>query len=430
MNIEWVNHASFVLETNGIRLICDPWLDGAIFNNGWKLLSPTKFAYESFADITHIFISHQHPDHFSPPNLKKIPKEMRAGITVLFQETSDRSVIRFCKALGFTIQELPKHRWVQVHEGVTVMNGPQGLLDSWLVLKAEGKTILNFNDCVFNTPQLLRLRNLIQDVDVLLTQFSYANWVGNPDDDESAKAAARRKLGDLRRQIEAFAPKFLIPCASFVWFSHRENYHLNTHMNRVRDVHKFATEDLEVETVVMYPGDLWKVGKKVDSEPAMAQYDRDYAVVAEARKLGILGRSKSVPLESLRDAQCAYFRKAFPRNSRLMLYAIPPSVVHISDLDVNVQLSFHSELRVLKGQSVQPDVVLSSDSLRYCFLHDWGGNALEVNGRYEAPRGGSAKRFFRLFKVALWNSAGERVSPHLAIRQAINRFSGRRFRGY
>jgi len=75
MFIDWVNNASFILESAGVRLICDPWLDGTIFNSGWKLLSETKLRYEDFGDITHIWLSHEHPDHFSPPNLRSIPEQ-------------------------------------------------------------------------------------------------------------------------------------------------------------------------------------------------------------------------------------------------------------------------------------------------------------------------------------------------------------------
>lgn len=57
----WVNHASYVLRHNGIRLITDPWLDGLAFNRGRSLLSPTRFPIEDFADITHIWLSHEHP---------------------------------------------------------------------------------------------------------------------------------------------------------------------------------------------------------------------------------------------------------------------------------------------------------------------------------------------------------------------------------
>src|SRR6185503_20468212 len=72
MRLEFVNHSSYVLASSGVRLLCDPWLEGTAFNDGWALLAPSTFSYEDFAGITHLWFSHEHPDHFSPSNLRKI----------------------------------------------------------------------------------------------------------------------------------------------------------------------------------------------------------------------------------------------------------------------------------------------------------------------------------------------------------------------
>ena len=99
--ITWVNHASFVIEKGKTGLICDPWLDGSVFNKGWDLLSPTQWRYEDFKRLTHIYFSHEHPDHFFPSNIQKIPQEVRSGIEVIYQETQDNKVINYCEKLGF-----------------------------------------------------------------------------------------------------------------------------------------------------------------------------------------------------------------------------------------------------------------------------------------------------------------------------------------
>src|SRR5690606_28781721 len=66
MQIEWVNHASFVVRHEQVALISDPWLFGTAFDDGWSLLSPTRFRPEDFATLTHVWVSHEHPDHFHP----------------------------------------------------------------------------------------------------------------------------------------------------------------------------------------------------------------------------------------------------------------------------------------------------------------------------------------------------------------------------
>ena len=74
MQIEFVNHASYIVEVKGKKLITDPWLEFRAFNEGWELLSETKFSYEDFKDIDYIWFSHEHPDHFVPLVIRKIPE--------------------------------------------------------------------------------------------------------------------------------------------------------------------------------------------------------------------------------------------------------------------------------------------------------------------------------------------------------------------
>ncbi len=91
--IRWVNHASFVLNSDGVAVLADPWLTGPAFNFGWSLLTPTSGAMPDFEAITHIWISHQHPDHFSPRDLRGIPPERKREITILYQMTRDHLLV-------------------------------------------------------------------------------------------------------------------------------------------------------------------------------------------------------------------------------------------------------------------------------------------------------------------------------------------------
>ena len=72
--IQFINHASVLISNKPIGLLSDPWYKGSAFNNGWKLI------YENSNDeiysmlnnkVTHIWLSHEHPDHFSIPFFKK-----------------------------------------------------------------------------------------------------------------------------------------------------------------------------------------------------------------------------------------------------------------------------------------------------------------------------------------------------------------------
>jgi UDP-MurNAc hydroxylase len=401
MIIEWVNHASFVLHSGSVHLICDPWLDGTAFNHGWSLMSPTVFRYEDFARITHIWFSHEHPDHFSPPNLKRIPEDLRRRITVLFHCTKDKRVLKLCGAYGFNVQELPECKHVNLALDFELICGRQGLIDSWMGVFAEGKTLLNMNDCIFTRQSdLMEIKRQMGNIDVLLSQFSYANWVGNPEDTGSHERHAKRKRSEMRRYIQVFQPRVFIPFASFIYFSHAENYFMNAASNRIGDVYEFSTHQLGVPTVVLYPGDKWEVYEQRDSGESVRKYESDLQHALSRQP----DTSQPVEIKRLQEAANALIRKCSHKNNRVLLNVLQPAVICLSDLGIDVEFSYRRGLQRVTGKC--PDIVMSSDSLHYCLLYDWGGDTLAVNGRYQIPPGGNARKFFRIFRVPAHNSAG------------------------
>jgi len=66
VKLQFLNHASVKIMTDTIAIVSDPWLSGSIFNNGWKLMSTSDELFPVAADTDFIWISHEHPDHFSP----------------------------------------------------------------------------------------------------------------------------------------------------------------------------------------------------------------------------------------------------------------------------------------------------------------------------------------------------------------------------
>jgi UDP-MurNAc hydroxylase len=313
-------------------------------------------------------------------------------------------VLNSCKSWGFNTLELRNKKWLEIANEIHILCGRQDLIDSWLVIKGGGQTLVNLNDCVFGSSAELReIKNVIGQPDVLLTQFSYASWVGNPDDAVSHRKEARCKLAEMQRQAEILQPKALIPCASFVWFCHEENYFMNREANRIDAVYDFLHNKCSVNTIVLYPGDCWTVGQAIDSTVALRRYEKDYEAVENAP---LLVKAEPVPFEKLCQAQASFSRKVLSKNNRFLIQAIPDSVVLLSDLGIKVRISFRSGITKVTNQAVLPDIIVSSESLQYCYLYGWGGNTLEVNGRYSVVPAGKPKRFFNHFKVGSYNDSG------------------------
>src|SRR5262245_24598749 len=116
--IEWVNHASFVVVSGETSIICDPWLFGSAFNDGWELLVPSVHGPDNIADCSAMWISHVHPDHFAPTVLKAMSKNGRRSTPVYFQRTMDQQVAKFCRGIGFPVTEVRNGQTVTVGPGV------------------------------------------------------------------------------------------------------------------------------------------------------------------------------------------------------------------------------------------------------------------------------------------------------------------------
>jgi hypothetical protein len=109
------------------------------------------------------------------------------------------TVVEFCRELGFgEIRELPPD-WVRLSPDtvpdleVLCVPGAEG--NSWFAFHTGGSTVLNLNDCgVRNAPEAALIHERVGPVDLLLTQFFYANWFGNPGQRKRGLPTVRRGL--------------------------------------------------------------------------------------------------------------------------------------------------------------------------------------------------------------------------------------------
>ncbi len=226
MEITFVSHASFIVQTKGKAIICDPWLTGKVFNDSWALLA--KPMEVDFTKIDYLFISHEHPDHFNFPSLKKIPQADKSRIIILYQKHASARLAEAFMKMGFEkIIELPIYKWTQV-DGIRLFCGSSGSMDSFLAIDDGDQKLLNMNDCVFTEKQYNYIRRKVGKVDILFTQFSFANWVGN---DSDVVDNANSKIRQMKKQMEVFNPRITVPFASFVYFCNNENARMNAWAN-------------------------------------------------------------------------------------------------------------------------------------------------------------------------------------------------------
>ena len=409
MKIIWINHASFIFEYKNINLICDPWIEGTAFNDGWELLAETKFSYEDFSKVTHIWFSHEHPDHFSPPNLKKIKKRYRSQITVLYQKTKDKKVINFCKKLGFNVIEIPNSRSINILDDLILTCKKFGSEDSWLKIETPQFSILNLNDCpVRDKKDLLKLKENVKDIDLLLTQFSYANWCGNIEDKNQRLDEARWYIEKMIDQINYLNPVSVIPFASYIYFCHEENFSHNDSLNRISKVYNIINNKTNSDCIVLFPDDVYKINEDFNSENSIKKYEELYDNLHNREKL----KSVLVSKENLKSASNDYVNKIkrknilFPLKFLKMIGYLRPAKIYIMEYKEVIEFSFLSGLKKSKSIRNEAHIEMSSSNFYYCLNNLWGTGTLAINGRFQEGKKNSIKYFNRNFALGSENNFG------------------------
>jgi len=419
VKLTFVNHACCKLIAGETGLLFDPWIDGPVFNDGWDLLIPTPLPLDAImAGITHIWFSHEHPDHFAPGFLARIAASHRDRVTILFQPTRDHRVAEFCRGLGFRVIEMPDRAPLALGGGVTATCGPHDFYDSWLHVSDGKQSLLNLNDCQLADPgDLARLRRQFGAPTVILSQFSYAAWKGGKADRAYREAAAAKKRDTLTAQVRALHPAFAVPIASMIYFSNTENAYLNDAMNTPR-VAADTLAAARTVPIVLYPGDDWEIGTAHDNRAALARYAERYAAIPS---LALRGSGESASVAQLQAAFVPYQARIFARNSRFLialvsklplLGAFQPLTIRLADLGTTVSYSLFDGIAVLPATR-DVDVTMHSSSLLFILRHEFGYDTLTVNGRFEATTAGFAK-MTRALGIGSLNAMGLSIAPSLA----------------
>jgi UDP-MurNAc hydroxylase len=373
MKVRFISHASILVETNGLSILSDPWLSGKVFNNGWALVSPADTP--DFSAITHVWISHEHPDHFHFPSLKAIPDADKERITILYQRHASPRVVDAIRKMGFTrIVELPLYRWHRLPAGVEVYCGSSGAMDSFLAIRDGDQCLLNMNDSVFIPEQLRYIKRQIGDVSILFTQFSFANWVGN-DHDETHSAA--RKIEQFKSQIHIFRPTYTVPFASFCYFCSAENSRQNAWANTPDMIAGLNLPGVNY----MYPGDEWdSAAGGFEHEKALERYRSDYG------RMVIDGTPAPKELAEVTAAIETRLQEFKAKLRPAALAKLPPFSIFLHDLNAMVEIDPPTctcrayENDPARNQSAR--FVMCSQVAWFTFAFSFGGNTTLVSGMF------------------------------------------------
>ncbi len=387
MRTTLISHSSVLIEAGGLSIWCDPWLDGKVFAESWALLDKPADLTEVYERVTHIWVSHEHPDHFHLGSLRDLPQEVKDRVVLLFQDDGSPKMPDAFTKLGFpTIQLLPHRQTVTLDSpneslpgsGVEVYCYQQGLMNSALAVRHDGTTTININDCELTNTDARLIKADLGSIDITLNQFSLAGYNGSNDPAGWSKAFATRIIEDLLQAHERLDAGVTIPFASFIYFCREDNKFLNQYGNRPCDV-VAAAQKRNIEIAVLANGDSYDTEAEdpaSDTEAALKHWD------------DIFDGIDSLPIDTLEPVALSTIAATVASRSRQLHDAYPkpvmkllPSIVaDIPDLGIRATLDLCGG--TLTETTDEPEIRIHSEALDFAFKTPFGLQSVGVGARY------------------------------------------------
>ena len=203
--------ATAILEHNGKRILFDPWLDEGIFHGAWFHFPPPVLGINDIGHVDYVYISHIHEDHCSAGTIKHINLDAE----IILMDRTPNLVKNFLANNDFNFKKIhvvsPRSP-VELEPGLMVdMVEPNPkdemakLIDSSLILKWDGFTMYNANDCQPHPDGIDYIKKNYEKLDLALLPYTggsgYPGCYVNLTDEE--------KLSEKNRIIEGRIQSFI-----------------------------------------------------------------------------------------------------------------------------------------------------------------------------------------------------------------------------
>jgi len=421
-SIKLINHASVKFEFDKVKILTDPWYEGSVFHKGWKLIhqQTADEIVNSIIDVTHIYISHEHPDHFSPnfflnDEIKKILQ--KNNVKILFQETKDKRVLNFLKKKGYEVIEISNNEFFNINESIKIKIIKFGYIDSSLIIVTKDTKILNLNDCPLNKiKEIEKFKKEHGEFDVLLSQFSYAAWKGGKENSNYRKIAAKEKISTLINQYKILKCKYVIPFASFIYFSNKLNNYMNDHINEPKKLYEDIKD--EVKVIIMSPNEQQDLSNLKQKFSSLNFWHEKYKKI---NNLPLDQFTNTINFDVLNKEYEAYKKNIYNLNSKMMIYIaskikflkfFQPINIFLIDHKKNYKFSLINGLKTIDEKKV--DIRMHSESLHFIFKNNFGFDTLTVNGCFESTKEGFVKST-KSFALGTLNSMGLKLNFKLLL---------------
>lgn len=245
MRLQYVTSATVLVEHNGYRVLCDPWLVDGAYGGAWYHNPPLEVVPEDFHGVQYCYISHLHPDHFDKATLARLDRKT-VMLIASFADDFRRPMVSWLEAQGFRVVELGRDEPFALGEdfhihvipaddcdpqvcgrffGCAIRDAKPGVsyqIDSLAVFVGGGRVITNTNDVPYDLARSAvdRVLRMYGPPDLLCVGYAGAGpWPQcftflSPEQMQLAAAEKREQfLHQAKQFIAHLGPKKFLPFA-------------------------------------------------------------------------------------------------------------------------------------------------------------------------------------------------------------------------
>jgi UDP-MurNAc hydroxylase len=403
--IIFLNHSSIVVQSNKTKILCDPWFTGSAFNNGWRLLHENSHDIND-VECDFIWISHEHPDHLSIPTLTQLTKRKH----FLYQSTQDKKVLNYIEKNGHFITELNDSSEYTFND-IKVTSFISDSFDSATLFTFEnGEKFLNINDVRVELGDIAdRIKKFdLSNLKIIAIQFSYANWAGNEGDNEIPLHQQDLVIERISKVFEIFKPQKILLFASYIYYSHKENFYFNKVFWLPYVLKKLSKKSIgyivPMPDQVIYINDLSQNDFQSENDSAITFWSRKHEIIKPEDF-----SNANLDTNQIKIAYFAWYEKLWSKNKISLIKNERNKnfklVIFLTDINMTITVSLFNK-KIIFNTKAKYDCKISSETLIFLLKNNFGRGTVTINSRIQFNYD-RAHKFFLYFYIPYKNNLGK-----------------------
>lgn len=375
MIVRYLYSACIVIETNDLKICCDPWFTQRIYDGSWFQYPEIENPIDQIGEIDYVYVSHIHRDHYDPPFLNELMKANPDCELLIGNENQD-FLREKMKRESFSPRCIDRLR-VGSTELAIIPNYEDSEIniDSALVVKGDGRIVVNLNDCPYDPGQIQQILEFCgRAPDLACLPYAGAGpypqaYRFKSDTERSAATAAKKErfLELFKAYFDALEPRLAMPFAGVYYLGgslRRMNHHRGI-PDAVEVRQRFGERvivlvegnglvDLasgQMSGVRTEPYDTTEIDaalSKYDTEPLPYELDE---IPDEDWLVELLGKAHLNATSRIHDYPEMSICIKCPETRFMWVNAKEPGIVRLADFaeDIGPREEFHLDSRLLSG---------------------------------------------------------------------------------